>query len=93
MMSGYFMGYLGYDSDQYKRARVNCRQKVMFEVENPSTEEDADGNTVYTFSPIDAGALAEFVVLVRACDADWSNTDAGVKLQEWFEKHVGDAFF
>ena len=93
IMSGYFMGYLGYESDQYKRARVKCRQRVMTEAEFPSTEEDDDGETVYKFSPIDAGALAEFVVLVRACDADWDDSDAGAKLQEWFEKHVGDAYF
>lgn len=93
MMRGYFMGYLCYDSEQYKTARVNCRQRVMTEAEFPSTEEDDDGKTVYKFSPIDAAAIAEFIELVRACDADWDDSDSGAKLQEWFEKHVGESHF
>lgn len=93
MLAGYFMGYLNFQSEQYRTARVNCRQKVMREAKTPTVEKDADGKYVYSFMSIDASAFTEFISLVEACDDDWEDSASGAKLQAWFEEHVGDSYF
>lgn len=92
-LSGYFMGYLGYDSEQYRKSRVICRTRVVNEAENPTIEKDADGNAKYAFMPIDAKAFNEFISLVDKVSANWNDTTSGAKLQDWFEEHVGEAYF
>lgn len=93
MLAAYFIGHLNFQSEQYRTARVNCRQKVMKEAKTPTVEKDADGKYTYSFMPIDAGAFNEFISLVEACDADWEDSTAGAKLQAWFEEHVGESYF
>ena len=85
----YFFDYLGYDSEQFKKATITLHVKLEKEATNPTTTNG--GQLVY--KPVDAKAFDDLLNISKSWTHTANTGTYGPKFEQWFSEHLGDAHF
>lgn len=85
----YFFDYLGYDSEQFKNAKITLRVKLEREATDPTTT--IDGQLVY--KPVNAKAFDDLLNISKSWTHTADTGTYGPKFEQWFSEHLGDAYF
>lgn len=85
----YFFDYLGYDSEQFKKATITLRVKLEKEATSPSTTNG--GQLVY--KPVNAKAFDDLLNISKSWTHTADTGTYGPKFEQWFSEHLGDAHF
>lgn len=84
----YFFDYLGYDSEQFKKATTTLRVKLEKEAASPAAN---GGQLVY--KPVNAKAFDDLLNISKSWTHTADTATYGPKLEQWFDEHLGDAYF
>lgn len=84
----YFFDYLGYDSEQFKKATITLRVKLENEATSPTTN---GGQLVY--KPVNAKAFDDLLNISKRWTHTADTATYGPKFEQWFDEHLGDAYF
>lgn len=85
----YFFDYLGYDSEQFKKATITLRVKLEREATSPTTTNG--GQLVY--KPVNAKAFDDLLNISKSWTHTADTGTYGPKFEQWFSEHLGDAHF
>lgn len=85
----YFFDYLGYDSEQFKKATITLRVKLEKEATSPTTTNG--GQLVY--KPVNAKAFDDLLNISKSWTHTADTGTYGPKFEQWFSEHLGDAHF
>lgn len=85
----YFFDYLGYDSEQFKKATITLRVKLEREATSPTTTNG--GQLVY--KPVNAKVFDDLLNISKSWTYTADTGTYGPKFEQWFSEHLGDAHF
>lgn len=85
----YFFDYLGYDSEQFKKATITLHVKLEKEATIPTTTNG--GQLVY--KPVNAKAFDDLLNISKSWTHTADTATYGPKFEQWFSEHLGDAHF
>lgn len=85
----YFFDYLGYDSEQFKKATITLHVKLEKEATSPTTTNG--GQLVY--KPVNAKAFDDLLNISKSWTHTADTATYGPKFEQWFSEHLGDAHF
>lgn len=85
----YFFDYLGYDSEQFKKATITLRVKLKKEATSPSTTNSGQ----LAYKPVNAKAFDDLLNISKSWTHTSDTATYGPKFEQWFDEHLGDAYF
>lgn len=85
----YFFEFLGYDSEQVKKATVVLHVKLEREATTPTKTKDGQ----FVYKPVDAKAFDELLKISKNWTTVKDTGTYGPKFEQWFSEHLGDAYF
>lgn len=85
----YFFDYLAYDSEQVKKATIKLHLKLEQEATSPTTTNSGQ----LAYKPVNAKAFNDLLQISKSWTHTADTATYGPKFEQWFNEHLGDAYF